>query len=307
MHTCLGIFAKHVSRSTPEELFEALAGFGFDCTQFNAGCLGLPSLPDQIDATLWSRAARAAQNAGVKVVAPSGTFNLLDENKLRLADNFRRLKVLAQGAAILGTNLLTLCSGTRNQHDMWTYHPQNQSPEAWQEMIDAMHRALEIAVEHDVHLGIEPEVANVVSNAHDGVRLIRELRSNRIRIIFDPANLYRPPMDPRRDRHVITDALRLLGDHIAIAHCKDISDPTAKWAAHQDCEGLYTHVAAGMGILDYHHYISELNRLVPRSIPLILHGLNEEQIPAAVSFIQNCQKYLVPPGKRSTAESRGRP
>ena len=307
MHICLGIFAKHVSRSTPEELFDALAGYGFDCTQFNAGCLGLPSLPDQIDASLWSRAARAAQSAGVKVVALSGTFNLLDENKLRLADNFRRLKVLAQGAAILGTNLLTLCSGTRNQQDMWTYHPQNQSPEAWQEMIDAMHRALEIAVEYDVYLGIEPEVANVVSNAHDGVRLIRGLRSNRIRIIFDPANLYRPPMDPRRERHVITDALRLLGDHIAIAHCKDIADPTAKLATHQDGEELYTHVAAGMGILDYHHYISELNRLVPRSIPLILHGLNEEQIPASVSFIQNCQKYFVPPGKSSTAESTGRP
>jgi sugar phosphate isomerase/epimerase len=146
-----------------------------------------------------------------------------------------------------------------------------------------------------------------IINAHDGVRLIRELRSNRIRIIFDPANLYRPPMDPRRDRHVITDALRLLGDHIAIAHCKDIADPTAKRAGHQDCEGPYAHVAAGTGILDYHHYISELERLVPRSIPLILHGLNEEQIPASVSFIQNCQKYLVPPGKRSTAESPGRP
>jgi len=264
-------------------------------------------LPDQIDAFLWSRAARAAQSAGVSIVALSGTFNLLDEDKLRLADNFRRLKALAQGAAILGTDLLTLCSGTRNQHDMWTYHPQNQSPEAWQEMIDAMHRALEIAVEHDVYLGIEPEVANVVSNAHDGVLLIRELRSNRIRIIFDPANLYRPPTDPRRDKHVITDALRLLGDHIAIAHCKDIADPTANCAGHRDCEGPYAHVAAGTGILDYHHYISELKRLVPRSIPLILHGLNEEQIPASVSFIQNCQKYLVPPGKRSTAESPGRP
>jgi sugar phosphate isomerase/epimerase len=299
MHTCLGIFAKHVSRSTPEELFEALSGFGFDCTQFNAGCLGLPSLPDQIDAALWSRGARAAESAGVKVVALSGTFNFLDENKVRLADNFRRLKVLAQGAAILGTNLLTLCSGTRNQQDMWTYHPQNQNPEAWQEMIDAMHRALEIAVEYDVYLGIEPEVANVVSNAHDGVRLIRELRSNRIRIVFDPANLYRPPLDPRRDRHAITDALRLLGDQIAIAHCKDIADPTANWAADQNCEGLYAHVAAGMGILDYHHYISELKRLVPRSIPLILHGLNEEQIPASVSFIQKLSKVLGTAGKRS--------
>jgi sugar phosphate isomerase/epimerase len=298
MHLQLGIFAKHVSRSTPEELFDSLAGFGFDCAQFNAACLGIPSLPDQIDAAPWSRAARAAQNAGVKVVALSATFNLLDENKLRLTDNFRRLKVLAQGATILGTDLLTLCSGTRNQQDMWTYHPQNQSVEAWREMIDAMQWALEIAVEHDLYLGIEPEVANVVSNANDAVRLINELQSNRIRIVFDPANLYRPPSDPRRDGHIITDALRLLGDRISIAHCKDVADPTTKRAAHQDCEELYAHVAAGMGILDYHHYIAELKRLVPGSIPLILHGLSEEQIPASVSFIRKRSNELGTASKR---------
>jgi sugar phosphate isomerase/epimerase len=200
MHTQVGVFAKHISRTTPEELFNALAGFGFDCAQFNAACLGIPSLPDQIDCALWSRAARAAQTVGVRVVALSATFNLLDDNKLRLADNFRRLKVLAQGATILGTDLLTLCSGTRNQQDMWTYHPENQSSAAWQEMIDAMRRALEVAIEYDLNLGIEPEVANVVSNANDAVRLVTELNSNRIRIVFDPANLYRPPANPRRGR-----------------------------------------------------------------------------------------------------------
>jgi len=33
------------------------------------------------------------------------------------------------------------------------------------------------------------------------------------------------------------------------------------------------------------HYISELKKLVPESVPLILHGLSEEQTPASVSFI----------------------
>jgi hypothetical protein len=42
-----------------------------------------------------------------------------------------------------------------------------------------------------------------VLSANDGVRLITELESNRIRIVFDPANLYRPPADPRRDGHEI--------------------------------------------------------------------------------------------------------
>ena len=42
----LGVFAKHISRATPEELFDTVAGFGLDCTQFNAACLGTPSLPE---------------------------------------------------------------------------------------------------------------------------------------------------------------------------------------------------------------------------------------------------------------------
>ena len=284
----LGVFAKHISRATPEELFDTVAGFGLDCTQFNAACLGTPSLPERIDDALWNRAARAARSTGVKVVALSATFNPLDENKVRLASNFQRLELLAQGALILGTDLLTLCSGTRNQQDMWTYHPENRSSAAWQEMVNAMQRALEIAIKYDLNLGIEPEVANVVSNANDGIRLIRELESNRIKIVFDPANLYRPPADPRQDGHVITDALALLGDHIAIAHCKDIAAPVGRAATYQPGETLYAHVAAGTGILNYRHYLSELRRLVSTDVPLILHGLSQEQIPRSVAFVRRC-------------------
>jgi sugar phosphate isomerase/epimerase len=286
MDTPIGIFAKHLTRSTPEELFDAIAALGFNCTQFNAACLGLPSLPDTIDRTLWRRTARAARAAGVTVVALSATFNLLDENRSRLADNFRRLELLAQGATILETDLLTLCTGTRSQQNMWIYHPDNQSPAAWRAMSEAMQRALEIAIAYDVNLGIEPEVANVVSSAEDAARLFAQLDSDRIRIVFDPANLYRPPVDPRRDGSVITNALLLLGDRVAIAHCKDVAVPMLTPAAHDAHNGLYEHVAAGMGVLDYHHYLSELERLVPRNVPLILHGLSEEQVPASLSFMR---------------------
>ena len=292
MFTQLGVFAKHISRATPEELFDALAEFGFNCTQFNAACLGGPSLPDQIDIAQWRKAAQAARSAGVEVVALSATFNLLDENRTRLINNFRRLKILARGATILGSDLLTLCTGTRNQQDMWTYHPGNQSPAAWQTMIDAMWQALEIANEFDLNLGIEPEVANVVSNANDAARLVTELGSNRIRIVFDPANLYRPPADPRKDFDVITDGLTLLGNRIAIAHCKDIAAPTPEEAGRRQDEPLYSHVAAGEGILNYCHYLSELRRLTPNGVPLILHGLKEEQIPRAVAFIQRCMSKV---------------
>jgi len=286
MQTQIGIFAKHLSRSTPEELFDDIAAFGFNCVQFNAACLGVPSLPDTIDNAQWHRARRAARNAGVQIVALSATFNLLDENRSRLADNFRRLDLLAQGATILGTDLLTLCSGTRDQHDMWTYHAENKTSAAWQEMTDAIYKALKIAEDYDVYLGIEPEVANVVNSAENAARLVRELGSDRIKIVFDPANLYAPPADPSRDGHIVTDALSLLGAFVAIAHCKDVADPRAEPEACHNRSGLYQHVPAGKGILDYHHYLSELARLVPHRVPLILHGLDEEQVPASVSFLR---------------------
>jgi sugar phosphate isomerase/epimerase len=290
MYTRIGIFAKHISRPTPEELFAAIAGFGFNCVQFNAACLGIPTLPDTLDKAIWRRAARAARNAGVEIVALSATFNLLDENWLRLAENFRRLEILAQGATILGTNLLTLCSGTRNQQDMWTYHPDNDTAEAWEDMIAAMQTGLDVAKTHDIYLGIEPEVANIVSNAGSAVRLISEIGSDRIRIVFDPANLYRPPADPRQDRELVSDALFLLSDFVAIAHCKDIADPTASFRHNRDA--LYDHVPAGTGILDYHHYLSELGRLTSGDVPLILHGLNENQIPASLAFIRQRLKEV---------------
>ena len=84
----------------------------------------------------------------------------------------------------------------------------------------------------------------------------------------------------------ITDALSLLGDRVAIAHCKDVADPSATGAVDGGHRELYQHVAAGTGILDYRHYISELKRLVPGNVPLILHGLSEEQTRASVSFIR---------------------
>lgn len=288
MRSKIGIFAKHISRPTTEELFTAIAGFGFDCVQFNASCLGISSLPDTLDKALWEDAGLAAQKAGIEVVALSATFNLLDENRSRLADNFRRLQVLAQGATILGTKLLTLCSGTRDQQDMWAYHPQNETPEAWRDMTDGIQRALTMARDYDIYLGIEPETANVVCNAQSAARLMSELASDRIRIVFDPANLYRPPADPQRDGYVITDALSVLSHSIAIAHCKDIADPRAKPATglqHQVLSEVYQHVAAGSGILDYHHYFSELARWAPENVPLIVHGLSEDQIPTTMAFI----------------------
>ena len=53
-----------------------------------------------------------------------------------------------------------------------------------------MREALQIADEHRVTLGVEPEVSNVVDSARKARRLLDEMQSPRLKIIMDVANLF---------------------------------------------------------------------------------------------------------------------
>lgn len=64
----------------------------------------------------------------------------------------------------------------------------------------------------------------------------------------------------------------------------------------------YVHVAAGTGILSYPHYLTALIRTPMalaatangRRLPLVLHGLEEEQVPASVAFLRERMGALNP-------------
>lgn len=38
----------------------------------------------------------------------------------------------------LGTSVITLCTGTRDPDDMWRWHPDNSTPEAWRDVRAAL-------------------------------------------------------------------------------------------------------------------------------------------------------------------------
>ncbi len=113
----------------------------------------------------------------------------------------RRLGVIVAAARAMGTGLVTLCTGTRDAEDQWRYHPGNGSPEAWRDLQVEMEQALATAERHGIDLGIEPELANVVSSAQLALKLIGEMKSERLRIVLDPANLFEVASDRRAPRH----------------------------------------------------------------------------------------------------------
>ena len=134
--------------------------------------LGGASMPDAITAAECEEIAAASRQSGVAIAAVSGTYNMIHPDAAVRADGLARLATLIRAAPLMGVPLVTLCTGTRHPTDQWAHHPDNAGPAAWHDLIVEMVKAVSLAEECGVDLGIEPELANVVSSARLARRLI---------------------------------------------------------------------------------------------------------------------------------------
>jgi len=268
----LGVFARTFARDSLEANLDAVRDSGFICTQYNLACAGLSTLPNEIAPELCQRIRTAHTERGLAMASISGTFNIIHRDREVLEANFRRLGTVAQACALLGTNVITLCTGTRDRESMWRRHPDNDTVEAWRDMVASMRRITNIAEENQVIVGIEPEVNNVIDSAAKARRLIDELGSPHVKVVMDGANLFHTGQLARM-HEVLDEAFEHVGRDIAIAHAKDLSH-----------DGDAGHQAAGTGLLDYDYYL-QLLKQSGFDGPLITHGLSESQVPQCVEFL----------------------
>jgi sugar phosphate isomerase/epimerase len=217
----LGIFARTFSRPGFEETFDAVQTHGLGCLQFNFACAGLPSVPETIEPALVRRIRNALQARSLSIAAVSGTCNLIHPDPVQRAENLNRLTTIIGAARGIGTRIVTLCTGTRDAQDMWKFHPDNSSPEAWRDLIRSIEALLPIAEEYQVILGIEPEPANIINSAQSAHKFLDQLKSPSLKIIFDAANLVASP-EIEQQRRVLSEACDLLGSEIVLTHAKDL-------------------------------------------------------------------------------------
>ena len=270
----LGIFAKTFTRPTLGEALDAVASHRLSCVQFNFSCVGMPTLPEQIDLTLLGQIQHEMAARQIQIAAVSGTFNMIHPDIAQRGDGLRRLGVLAEACARLGAPVITLCTGTRDPTDMWRRHADNDSPEAWSDLLASLGSALAIAETHGITLAFEPETGNVVDSARKGRRLLDEMQSPRLKVVMDAANLFHTGTLPHM-KTMLDEAFDLLGRDIVIAHAKELGSSI--------CPGTH---GPGRGVLDWDHVLSLL-RATGFKGPWILHGLEEADVSASVAFLRN--------------------
>lgn len=269
----IGIMSGTFIRSTLEEELDALVTHGIHSMQFDLSSAGFPQLPDPIDEGVCDRICREMNTRKITMAAANGFYNMIHPDTGKRQDGLRKLGVLASACDRLGTSVIALCTGSRNPKSMWLPHPENNSPEAWNDLAASMAQALPIAEAHGITLAFEPEVSNVVDSALKARRLLDEMGSPHLKVVMDGANIFHTGELPRM-REILDEAFALLGEDIVVAHAKDL-----------DRDGAAGHLAAGKGLLDYDQYLSLLNNL-GSDVPLILHGLSETQVDECVAFLR---------------------
>lgn len=270
----IGIFLGTFARPTLEARLDAVRAGGLDCVQLSMSCAGLPAMPEDIPAELAPRIRRATDAREITIASLDGTFNMSHPDPEHRRAGLRRLRVLAETCPPLGTSKIHLCTGTRDTRSMWRRHPDNNSPEAWRDMVSCVREATDIARQADVILAFEPEVNNVVDSAKKARRLMDEIGSRHLKVTIDGANIFHAG-DLARMSEVLDEAFALIGKDIVLAHAKDLSH-----------DGDAGHEPAGHGKLDYDRYLSLLHAYGFRG-PLLLHGLSEAQVPGCVAFLRD--------------------
>jgi sugar phosphate isomerase/epimerase len=267
----IGIFAKTFAGSDPDAVLGAVKEAGFVATQYNWSCSGLASVPEQVPDGLAEDVTVATKAHGLSMAAVSGTVNLVHPDPEVCQAGIEALTNVIRTAPSIGAPVVTLCTGSRNADNQWAAHPDNQSSQAWADLLHAMERLVPVAEEAGVQLGVEPELANVVNSAAAARRLIDTLGSKAVAVVFDPANLFEvASLDEQQ--HIIGEALERLAGDIVIAHAKDRTE-----------DGTF--VPAGQGVLDYAFFLKRL-KAVGFNGPLITHGLEADEAPGVAAFLR---------------------
>ncbi|MBZ9853146.1 sugar phosphate isomerase/epimerase [Mesorhizobium sp. CA13] len=267
----LGIFAKTFAGTEPAAVLKAVRQAGYETTQFNLACAGLPSMPDAVPDAAIPAIRAAARSSGISLAALSGTYNMAHPDKAVRDDGLRRLAVVIGTAAALDIPLVTLCTGSRNAADQWAYHPENATPAAWSDMAAEMEKALALAEEAGVDLGIEPEQANIVTSAKDATRLMADMGSKHLKVVLDPANLFEHATADEA-RAIVAAAIDEAAGHITMAHAKD-----------RFADGRFA--TAGRGVVDFPDFVGRL-KAAGFDGSLVTHGLAAEEAPGVAAFLR---------------------
>ena len=191
-----------------------------------------------------------------------------DRELNELLDSFKEYIRFARefGCSIIGTE-----TGALNKE--YVYGPENNTEEAFQRTLNSIKILVEEAEKFGVIVGIEGVAKHVINTPERMKRVLDNIKSNNLQVIFDPVNLINEENYEKQDE-IVKKSFELFGDRIVAIHAKDY--------VYEDSEIKLASI--GKGQFNYPLLLSLIKEKKPY-IDVLLESTTSEDIDEAIKYV----------------------
>lgn len=238
----IGIRLHDMAPGTLSERARIARESGFTCAHLALSKTMGSTLMDPAAATPGLACSVRRMLDGLDIAVLGCYLNLTHPDGGAYREILRKYRAHVRLAAWMGAGVLGTETGAPNAE--YRYDPcRSHSPEALEMFIRRLAPVVEYAESFGVTMAIEPVYTHIVYCPRAARTVLDTLRSDHLKIIFDPVNLLHTD---NADRHgdVIREAIDLLGEDVMVVHLKDYLPPASAGGPYKAC-------ACGLGGMDY--------------------------------------------------------
>ena len=255
------------------ELAAKIAAKHLVCVQLALGkaIAGFNLKPGALNPGLAFEIGRAFQEHGVQIAVLGCYVNPIHPDPTTRKSLLGLFKEHLRYARDFGNGLVALETGSVNAD--YSPHPENHGETAFQQSLASIAELVAEAEHFGVIVGIEAVTSHVVSTPQKMRRMLDNVASNSLQVVFDQVNLLSLDNHHEQER-VIGESLELFGDRIAVIHVKDFAVEN----------GQFKCASAGLGKLR-HDLVMKFAVTQRPGISILLEDTNEQAAEDSRQFL----------------------
>ena len=250
----LGLRLHDAEKLPVEELLPLVRQKGFTCSHLALSKLfkDLPCTTAALTPGYANYLRRVFNQNGIDIAVIGNYLNLLHPDEEYLRDAAEKYYAHIRFASLLGCGMVGTETGAPNRK--YTFCPECRKDETLSLFINRLKPIVRCAEEFGVIFAIEPVARHSVYDPKSCRRVLDEIGSHNLQVLFDPVNMLDLDNVDHRDE-LFQEAIELLGKDIAMVHLKDFVRVNEGY-------GLKS-VGAGTGEMDYSAIMKYLKKEKP--------------------------------------------
>ena len=250
----LGLRLHDAEKLPVEKLLPLVRQKGFTCSHLALSKLfkDLPCTTAALTPGYANYLRRVFNQNGIDIAVIGNYLNLLHPDEEYLRDAAEKYYAHIRFASLLGCGMVGTETGAPNRE--YTFCPECRKDETLSLFINRLKPIVRCAEEFGVIFAIEPVARHSVYDPKSCRRVLDEIGSHNLQVLFDPVNMLDLDNVDHRDE-LFQEAIELLGKDIAMVHLKDFVRVNEGY-------GLKS-VGAGTGEMDYSAIMKYLKKEKP--------------------------------------------